>query len=76
MKGKQDSSMSRRRWLGQVSAPLAAASVGALVPGAKAADGSAGARVYDVRAFGPSARAGRSSASAAARRRTSRSRTA
>lgn len=54
MKGKEDSLVSRRRWLGRVSAPLAAVSVGALIPiaDAKAAGESAGARVYDVRAFG------------------------
>src|SRR5215216_2206849 len=54
MKGNEDSFVSRRRWLGQMSVPLAAASVGASVTSAnaKAADESVGARVYDVRAFG------------------------
>jgi hypothetical protein len=56
MKGDQYSFVSRRRWLGQMSGPAVAASVGSLGLGApadaKAAEGSAGARVYDVRAFG------------------------
>ena len=56
MEGNKNSFMSRRRWLGRMSAPVAAASVGSLGLGttarAQAADESAGARVYDVRAFG------------------------
>ena len=54
MKDDDNQVVSRRRWLGQMSVPLAAASIGSFVTRvhAKAADESAGARVYDVRAFG------------------------
>src|SRR5215216_104572 len=56
MKGDENAFVSRRRWLGQMSVPLTAASVGSLGLGATAyaegAEGSAGARFYDVRAFG------------------------
>ena len=57
MKADENPVVSRRRWLGQMSVPVLAASVGSLLPGAKAhaatvGGESAGARVYDVRAFG------------------------
>src|SRR5829696_9796316 len=57
MKGDEHSLVSRRRWLGQMSVPVVAASFGSPGPAANAyaapAGGeSAGARVYDVRTFG------------------------
>jgi len=56
MREDENPFVSRRRWLGQVSVPVVAASVGSLGLGvtahAKAAGESTGARVYDVRAFG------------------------
>ncbi|MFL6335809.1 MAG: glycoside hydrolase family 28 protein [Pyrinomonadaceae bacterium] len=57
MKGEEHTFVSRRKWLGQMSGPAVAASVGAFLPAASAdaapVEGdSAGARVYDVRAFG------------------------
>lgn len=57
MRGDENSFVSRRRWLGQMGVPVAAASVGSLgfstnAYAAPVGSESAGARVYDVQEFG------------------------